>query len=120
MRLLEDLERLLADEQSMFRAQLLREDIVRLRKLRELARSAPDYSGFHKAAMRIEWTQGNAHAGELHKPLEQLLEAIHAFERGERDAEHEARMVEAWNDLHRLRIERLVGCLSTPAPKLAD
>lgn len=104
----------------MFRAQLLREDIVRVRKLRELARSAGDYSGFHKAAMLIGWTQGDARTGELHEPLERLLEAIHAFESGERDAEHEARIVEAWNDLHRLRIERLVGCLSTPAPKLAD
>jgi hypothetical protein len=28
--------------------------------------------------------------------------------------EQEARIVEAWYELHRIRMERLVGCLSTP------
>lgn len=120
MRLLQDLERLLADEQSLFRAQLLREDIARLRKLHELAHAAQDLAGFIKAGMLIGWTQGNARTHELREPLEQLLEAVYAFERGLPDAEQEARIVEAWHSFHRLRMERLLGCLSTPVPKPAD
>ena len=50
MLLIEELRRQIADEQSLFRAQLLREDVVRLTKLRDLARSANDLDAFKKAA----------------------------------------------------------------------
>ena len=120
MRLLDDLEGLLAAEHSPFRAQLLREDLARLRKLHELAGSAPDPAAFLKAGMLIGWTQGNARTQELRDPLEQLLAAVYAFERGQRDADQEARIVQSWHELHRLRMERLLGCLSTPLPRPID
>lgn len=120
MRLLEELERLAAAEESLFRAQLLREDLARLRKLRELARSAPDPDAFSKSAMRMGWTQGDARTAELREPLEALLQAVYAFERGKHDAEQQARIVECWNVLHKVRMERLLGCLSTPVPRPAD
>lgn len=120
MRLLEDLERLVAQEQSLFRAQLLREDIARVRKLQELARSAQDAAAFMNAGTRIGWTQGDARTQELREPLEQLLEAVYAFELGKRDDGQEARIVESWDALHRVRMERLLGCLSTPVPKPTD
>jgi hypothetical protein len=120
MRLLGDLERLLAQERSLFRAQLLREDLARLRKLRELAAAAADAAAFAKAGARIGWTQGDARTHELREPLERLLEAVYAFERGKRDEAQEARIVESWDALHRARMEKLVGCLSTPVPKPAD
>ena len=75
MQLLEDLERPIAQEHSLFRAQLLREDIARLRRLEELARGA---------------------------------------------AVPQARIRESWEALVRARMEKLVGCLSTPVPKPAD
>ena len=53
MRLIGDLERRLAGEQSMFQAQLMREDIARLRKLLDLARGAADENAFVKSGMRI-------------------------------------------------------------------
>jgi hypothetical protein len=118
--LVQDLERLAAQEESLFRAQLLREDIARLRKLQELARAVPDAESFRKSATRIGWTQGDSRTHELREPLEQLLQAVYAFEHGERDAEMQARIVDCWNALHRLRMERLLGCLSTPLPKPAD
>lgn len=120
MRLIEDLERLLLTEQSPFRAQLLREDIARLRKLQALAPAAPDPSAFVAAGLRIGWTPQDARTHELHEPLTQLLEAVYAFERGRRDAAQEACIAQAWQALHRLRLERLLGCLSTPVPKPAD
>ena len=120
MRILDDLERLLPGEESLFRAQLMREDIARLRKLGELARSAPDASAFMKAGMRVGWTQDDARTQELQQPLERLLSELYEFERGNRSAARNARVTEAWHAFHRLRMERLLGCLSTPVPKPAD
>lgn len=109
MKLVEDLEALLAGEESLFRRQLLREDIARLLKLQELRESSPDPEAFRKAGLRLGWTQGDARTGELREPLDALLREIHAG--------NEAGTTRAWNELHRLRMERLLGCLSTPAPK---
>ncbi len=121
MRIIEDLERLLAGEESPFRAQLLREDLVRLGKLRELARAAQDAAAFAKAGARIGWTQGDARTHELREPLDKLLHAVYELERGDREprdaSEIEARVGAAWRELHRVRMERLTGCLSTPVPK---
>jgi hypothetical protein len=120
MQLLDDLERRLAREESLFQAQLLREDIARLHKLRELARSAPDIASFMQSGMRLGWTQADARTQELREPLEQLLQAVHDFEGGRQDAGQEARLAQCWLSLHRTRMERLLGCLSTPVPKPAD
>lgn len=117
MKLIEDLESLIAKEPSMFRAQLLREDVARLRKLQSLAAAAPDAAAFRKAGARIGWTQGDARTHELGEPLERLLAAVYAFEK---DSAPEAPIIEAWEALHRARMEKLVGCLSTPVPRPLD
>jgi hypothetical protein len=109
MQLIHDLERLLAAEESLFRQQLLREDIARLRRLEALAGSAPDLPAFVHAAMRLGWTQGDARTAEIVPQVQSLVEAVYR-----RD---EARIAEAWNELHRARMERLLGCLATPVPK---
>jgi hypothetical protein len=120
MRLIEDLERALAGEDSLFRAQLLREDIARLKKLRELANGTSDPAAFKQAGMRIGWTPGDARTAELREPLEKLLDEIYALERGNTGGQIDARVTQAWNALHRVRMERLLGCLSTPVPKPSD
>jgi hypothetical protein len=112
MQLLDKLSRLLAEETSLFRAQLLREDIARLEKLEALARQAGDAAAFRKAGARLGWTQGDARTHELREPLERLLDAVYAA--------REEEIVQAWEALHRARMERLVGCLSTPVPKPLD
>ena len=112
MQLLADLERALAAEDSLFRAQLLREDIARLRKLQAIAAEAADAAEFLQAGMRIGWTAGDARTGELREPLEKLLNEIYA-------GGSDARIGAAWHELHRVRMERLLGCLSTPPPKPA-
>ena len=111
MRLIDELERLAAAEESPFRRQLLREDVARLRKLEELRRSSPDEESFRKAGMRLGWTQGDARTAELEEPLQALLRQVYEA--------NEAGIVAAWNELHRVRMERLLGCLSTPAPRPA-
>lgn len=109
MQLIADLERLLAAEESLFRRQLLREDIGRLRRLEELRRASSDLEAFKQAGMRVGWTQGDARTAELAEPLAAFLQEICEG--------NEARITQAWNELHRVRMERLLGCLATPAPK---
>jgi hypothetical protein len=120
MRLLDTLQRLAAEEASPFRAQLAREDVARLRELQALARSAPDLAAFKQRGMRVGWTQGDLRTHELRAPLESLLEAVYAYETGAADADQDARIDVAWRELYRARMERLVGCLSTPVPKPGD
>lgn len=119
MRLLDLLQRRIDEEQSPFRAQLLREDVARLKRLQELAQSAEDLAAFKRAGMRIGWTQGDLRTHEIRAPLEQLLEAVHAHQENPGGV-NEARLEAAWAELHRVRMERLVGCLSTPVPKPTD
>lgn len=120
MRLIEELERRLGVEQSLFRAQLLREDIARLNKLRELARSAGDVVAYRKASLRLGWTQGDSRTHELRGPLDALIEAVYEYEIGTGGGGQDARITEAWTELHRTRMERLVGCLTTPVSKPID
>lgn len=112
MQLVHDLERLLASEESLFRRQLLREDVARLRKLEALRQSSPDREAFMKAGSRIGWTQGDARTSEIRAQVEALLDAVYQGEEGRTSA--------AWNELHRARMERLLGCLATPVPKPAE
>lgn len=120
MLLIEELQRLIAAEDSLFRAQLLREDVARLDKLAELARSTDDVEAFKRAGRRIGWTQGDARTGELGAALDALLEAVFDYARAGADAAHESRIRAAWEALHRVRMERLLGCLATPVPKPVD
>jgi hypothetical protein len=117
MQLTETLRRRASEEQSLFRAQLLREDVARLEKLAQLASATPDLGAFTTAGMRIGWTQGDSRTHELRAPLERLLELVHAHATRTPDANLDAALEEAWLKLHRCRMERLLGCLSTPVPK---
>ncbi len=117
MRLIEELERTAAAEASPFRAQLLKEDAARLRKLLDLARSAGAIGTFMEGGRRLGWTQGDARTGELAPALAPLLEAVFDYRPGSDDPRQEQRIRDAWLELHRVRMERLVGCLSTPAPR---
>jgi hypothetical protein len=120
MRLIETLRRRATEEGSPFRAQLLREDVARLEKLRDLARDTADLGAFKTVGMRVGWTQGDARTHELRPPLERLLELIHQHETTSCGADLETAIEQAWLELHRWRMERLLGCLSTPAPKVVD
>lgn len=117
MRLAEELRRVLAQESSLFRAQLLREDLDRLGRLRELARSSGDPEAFRQQARRAGWTQGDARTAELAPALEPFLDTLFEYESGPHGPDVEQRLVDRWVELHRLRMERLVGCLSTPVPR---
>jgi hypothetical protein len=121
MRLIGELERRLAAEASLFHAQLLREDIARLEKMRELAHRTANLAAFKRAVLQLGWTREDARTREIAAPLEALAEALYAREKGEGEGDLlEARVIEAWAELHRVRMERLVGCLAAPLPKPDD
>ena len=117
MRLIEELRRKRDAEQSVFQTQLLREDIARLARMCELAKRSADAAAFTNATLALGWTAGDLRTHELREPLNALAEVVYAYETGTQDAEQEARIEQAWGSLHRMRMERLMGCLSTPAPK---
>lgn len=117
MRLIGELERKLDTEQSYFQTHLLREDIARLARMRDLARDAADAVAFRKTTLRLGWTAGDLRTHEIREPLEMLADAVYSYATGTGDAEQEAHIEQAWLILHRVRMERLVGCLSTPVPK---
>jgi len=121
MHLIRELERKLETEQSYFQSHLLREDIARLAKMRDLARDAADAIAFRKAVFRLGWTAGDLRTHEIREPLEMLADAMFSYVsdagKGTSDREQEARIEQAWIILHRARMERLMGCLSTPVPK---
>jgi hypothetical protein len=119
VRLIDELEQLAKLEQSPFRAQMLREDVVRLRKLEELVRSIPEQDACRRAARRLGWTALDARTHELAAPLDQLVDAVRqslSVAAGAYDEEIRG----AWLELTRLRMERMVGCLSTRLPEPAD
>jgi hypothetical protein len=110
MKLIDDLRTAMAGEASMFAAQLLKEDIARLERLKGLARTTPDREPFRKAAKVLGWTQGDLRTFELDPELQDFVDAVFDLERGGSDAEVAAR----WSELHRRRMSLLVGCLSRP------
>lgn len=120
MQLIEYLEQRLSAESNLFRAQLLREDIARLRKLDTLARSALDADGYRRAGRRLGWTALDARTGELGATLDRLLDAWRDALADADNPAHEARMLDAWQELTRLRLTTMVGCLSTPIPAPSD
>jgi hypothetical protein len=119
MHWIDELERQAAREVSLFRSQLLREDVIRLRKLVDLVGTAPDADAFHRAGHRLGWAARDARTEEIAPALEQLFQAVREA-CGSADADAEVRARDAWLELTRVRMERLVGCLSTPVPKPAS
>ncbi len=115
MKLIRELEQTLAAEESLFRAQLLKEDIARLKILQGLAKSAASLEDFRKRGLFIGWTPGDARTVELKPALEPLLTAFHSASQGEDGAD--ARLAAAWQAFVVFRMERLVGCLArVPRP----
>lgn len=117
MQLVARLENELLTEESYFRCQLLREDLARLKRLQELACSAPNVQAFEKEGRMLAWTPDSLRNWELKEALDPFLQAFYAAATiGGSNAED--RLLAAWRALDARRLERLVGCLSrVPRPE---
>jgi hypothetical protein len=111
MPLVTEMEQRLEAEESLFRAQLLREDIARLRRLESMARGHATLEAFAKDGLYIGWTQGDFRTHELAEPIEALLAALYAYETGGRNNEQDRALRAAWEAFDRQRMEKLLGCL---------
>ncbi len=117
MSLIDQLERAIDNEESYFRAQLLREDVARLNKLREIARAAVTEESFLHDGFYLDWTPSGLRNADLKPTLEPLLKTFFAAEWTPQDPNHEGRLLRAWQAFDRQRMDLLVGCLSrVPRP----
>ena len=108
MQICDELQSRLQREESMFRAQLMREDIVRLERLVALADSSEDLAAFKKAGTYISWTQNDMMTHLLASSLDGLLDAIYAWRKTAGD---EAAINTAWLAFCAERNEKLIKCL---------
>lgn len=119
MQLIETLKLEMASQESMFRAQLIKEDISRLESLVALANRIADPEAYMKEAVLLGWTPGDLRTRELLDTLQPFLMAVHDRRNGAsgEDLATDAQVDEAWRAFDAHRIERLVGCLSrVPMP----
>lgn len=111
MQILNDLTSQLDGEQSMFRAQLMREDIARLQKLLALAAESADLAGFKKSGTYIGWTQNDMMTHVVAESLGKLLEAIYAYQHQGTSQQLDASVSNAWMAFCEERNEKLIKCL---------
>lgn len=111
MQILQELQTRIASEQSMFRAQLMREDVARLDKLLTLAGESADLAAFKKAGTYIGWTQNDMMTHLLSESLGDLLDAIYAYRAEGSTDTSEAKVRTAWAGFCVERNEKLIKCL---------
>lgn len=128
MRLIEELERQLAVEESYFQRHLITEDVRRLELLRELALAQSDVEAFVVAGSKAGWTPEDRRTHELRETLDPFLRAVHAAIQArsqQADAEAQVEALDAgimgcWQAFATHRMDRLVGCLArVPRPTMA-
>lgn len=110
MTLSEELKTVRARTQSVVHKQLLLEDIARIERLEELAKTHPSYEAFEREGLFIGWTQGDFRTGELHAWLKPLLRSIHQAINAPSDHVHEE-VRACWIAFNQERSKKLVGCL---------
>ena len=111
MKLLDELRQTADRLDSVFQAQLMREDIVRIQKLADMARTSDTYEQFEKAGLYLGWTQGDMRTFELTADLKPFLKAVHSAVNEEPSPEHDLLVRETWIAFNKVRMAKLIGCL---------
>lgn len=119
MRLIDTLHAAIAQDDSPFRSQLLREDIARITGLCAEASQVDSSEALGRIAMQANWTASQARTDELGAEIRALSDAVFELVSAGNDASDalELAVERCWLALHHLRLERMLGCLSTPLPK---
>lgn len=112
MTLLENYLHGIADRSdSYFQAHLAREDLVRVRRLAEMAAAIGDPEKLRHDALYIGWTPGDLRTIELKDQLLPLIDAFHAAAASPADEVVERRIMDRWKAFHEARIRVLIHCL---------
>ena len=109
--LVESLVNQMEGEESVFRRQLLKEDIARLERLQSMAKETGDADGFVRAGIMIGWTQGDMRTHQIRPALEDFLRAFHAHMTADEKSRDERALQAAWDAFCQLRMEKLIRCL---------
>ena len=111
MQLLDQLDELAETSDSLFRRVLAREDAVRLRKLWDLAASAPSLDAYMKDGLYIGWTRDDMRTWELKEQLDPLMAAIFTCRHAPETDGIEETINAAWALFNQHRMKILVHCL---------
>ncbi len=111
MFLIDHLESVAAGEDSLFRQQLLKEDVARLRKLRGLVEASASREDFMRDGACIGWTQSDMQTHKIRPAVDALLDAFYNFETGDKSQPHEDTLRAAWAAFEHERMEKLIRCL---------
>jgi hypothetical protein len=111
MKLLDELRQTADRLDSVFQARLMHEDIARLQKLAEMARTTDAYEHFEKAGLYLGWTQGDMRTFELTADLKPFLKAFYGAANDEPSPEHDPLVRKTWIAFNKARMAKLIGCL---------
>jgi hypothetical protein len=111
MKLINYLDGVIADNAGYVSVQLAKEDLIRVKKLRELAQTSVDLKSMQKAGLYIGWTKGDFRTHELKEPLNALMKTIYEYEHGQTGDRQDEIMMDIWTAFHTLRLKTLVHCL---------
>lgn len=111
MELIRFLEEAAGNSASYFQQFLAKEDLARVEKLVEMARTSENCPSFLKDGIFIGWTKDDLHTHELKPALEPLLAKIFEYENGCNSSASEAQIMQLWHEFHALRLKTLLHCL---------
>ncbi len=110
MRLIENLEDIAQNHESLFRRQLAKEDLARIEKLALLVKTSDDLAAFLKEGLYIGWTQNDMRTHELADRINPLLGAFYDIWTSG-ISEQETQIAPLWAAFERERLQKLVHCL---------
>lgn len=111
MQLLDQLEDLAANSESLFRRVLAKEDAARLQTLWDLAATAETRDVYLKEGQFIGWTRDDMRTWELKEQLVPLMEAIYELRHASDPGDLEETINAAWAVFNQHRMKILVHCL---------
>jgi hypothetical protein len=115
--LIERLQAEAAAEPSFFRVHLLREDIRRLEEAQALAARSASAEAFHEGFASLAWAPSPERALEFAPEIARVAQCLYPDGSSGSAALNDETWW-AWVTLQNRRLERLLGCLSSPVPKL--
>ncbi len=111
MKLVKTLENIISGNKGYVQTQLAKEDLARIEKLRELAKTCNNAEQMEKDGLYIGWTQGDIRTHELADSLKPLIRAIYRYENGENTQKLDDEILAIWANFHTHRLKTLIHCL---------